>query len=103
MPVKEYTEASESRPQSKATSSPALDQEWGWQKADYQPEGWLVEQRTLFARPNELLWGEKIRYAQFAYIFAAVIIANVLAWPDPEKIEQARADFMCVWPYVVID
>lgn len=74
-----------------AASKPAQD-EWKWSKSKEQEDGWHIEDRIVYARPNEILGGKKINQFKWAYFFAFVMIVQVLSWPDMNKVEAVRAE-----------
>ena len=83
--------AAPSTPVEKANSTPSAVKadEWAWTLVPYNEPGWITEERTIFARPQDIFAGEPGRI-KFAWVFAATIIVSVIAVPTVDALDLAK-------------
>jgi hypothetical protein len=75
-----------------ATTTPASAvkaDEWAWTRVAETEPGWITEERTIFARPQDIFAGEPGRI-KFAWVFAATIIVSVIAVPSVDALDLAK-------------
>jgi len=76
-------------PAAPTTATAVRSDEWAWHRVQETESGWITEERTIFARPQDIFAGEPGRI-KFAWVFAATIIVSVIAVPTVDTLEQAK-------------